>query len=243
MRAGSGARAAAWLCSVPQAGLCCSLPLKPAFPPLYTQGRRVVTLLLCTLGGLCPLTCHVPPPPGSLPCLLRPSYGFLEQLGGMSHFSRHHCSITVPLYCREMTPREPGQHPAPWALPCFPRNSSHARMKVPQDSCDVATLASVPSDGNSPPFPGHAYSGLRVTSTSSGPPGSQTGPGLSVTCLLSSPSFSLKRSTRQQVWPGHRVPRASHGPPVAAPGEAGPGHCLPRPQGPVTGDQAAPAHL
>lgn len=163
--------------------------------------------------------------------------------GGMSHFSRHHCSITVPLYCREMTPREPGQHPAPWALPCFPRNSSHARMKVPQDSCDVATLASVPSDGNSPPFPGHAYSGLRVTSTSSGPPGSQTGPGLSVTCLLSSPSFSLKRSTRQQVWPGHRVPRASHGPPVAAPGEAGPGHCLPRPQGPVTGDQAAPAHL
>ena len=72
---------------------------------------RAVTPLLCTLGGLCPVTCLSPdmsPPPGSLPCLLRPSHVLLEQLGGMSHFSRHHCLITVPLRCWETTPREPG---------------------------------------------------------------------------------------------------------------------------------------
>lgn len=186
----------------------------------------------------------VSPLPGSLPCLLRPSYVFLEQLGGMSHFSRHHCFITVPLYCRETTPREPGQHLALWALPPFPRNSSHARMRVPQDSCDVATLASVPSDGNSPPFPGRAYSGLRVTSTSSGPPGSQGGLGHSVTFaqqLVLLPG--ALHPTADLAW--SRGPRASHARPQQPLGKRGlgtalwgwrPRHCLPRPQGPVTGD-------
>ena len=86
--------------------------------------------------------------------------------------------------------------PSPVGLASLPQEQLHARVKVPQDSCVVATLASVlcpvSSEGTSPPFSGRSYSGLRVTSTTSvlipgwaGPLGHM---------FAQHPPFSLKRS-------------------------------------------------